>query len=57
MGYIPFRCPNCEGKRILADDDGTTYPCATCRGQGAVDPAHPPPKGMFDVLVKIFFGA
>jgi hypothetical protein len=57
MGYIPFRCPNCEGRRTLSDDDGTQYACATCKGQGTVDPAHPPPKGLLDVLMKIFFGA
>ena len=57
MGYIPFRCPTCEGQRNLADDDGTQYPCPTCKQQGVVDPAHPPPAGMLDVLVKILFGA
>jgi DnaJ-class molecular chaperone len=56
-GYVPFRCPTCEGKRQLADDDGTQYPCPTCKGHGSVDPAHPPHGGMVDVLMKIFFGA
>ena len=56
-GYVPFRCPTCEGKRSLRDDDGTEYPCPTCTGQGYVDPANPPPAGMLDVLTKIFFGA
>ena len=56
-GYIPFRCPTCDGRRTLTEEDGTTYECPTCRGQGVVDPAHPPPAGMWDVLTKIFFGA
>ena len=33
MGYVPFRCPNCDGQRTLADDDGSRYPCSTCRGR------------------------
>jgi DnaJ-class molecular chaperone len=56
-GYVPFRCPTCDGRRQLSDEDGTVYPCPTCRGQGVVDPANPPPAGMWDVLTKIFFGA
>lgn len=57
LGYVPFRCPTCEGQRTLADDDGMRFPCPTCKGDGAVDPAHPPPAGMWDVLTKILFGA
>lgn len=57
QGYVPFRCPTCQGTRTVKEEDGTTEPCPTCKGQGAVDPAHPPPAGMFDVLVKILFGA
>jgi DnaJ-class molecular chaperone len=53
-GYIPFRCPTCEGKGKLPESD---LPCATCKGEGNVDPANPPAKGMLDVLVKILFGA
>lgn len=56
-GYVPFYCPNCEGKRVLSDDDGTQFKCPTCKGEGVIDPAHPPTAGMFDVLMKIFFGA
>ena len=44
-------------RRNLTDEDGTTFPCPTCQGHGAVDPANPPPAGMWDVLTKIFFGA
>jgi hypothetical protein len=54
---MPFRCPNCDGQRTLPDEDGSRYPCPTCRGEGTVDPAHPPPAGMWDVLTKILFGA
>jgi len=56
-GYVPFRCPTCEGQRTLTEDDGTRFPCPTCKAQGNVDPAHPPPAGMLDVLTKILFGA
>ena len=57
QGYMPFRCPTCDGQRTLADDDGTRFPCPTCKAEGTVDPAHPPPAGMLDVLTKILFGA
>ena len=57
QGYMPFRCPTCEGQKVLADDDGTRFPCPTCKAEGNVDPAHPPPAGMWDVLTKILFGA
>ena len=57
-GYIPFLCPTCAGNKSLSDEDGSPpYPCPTCKAQGSVDPAHPPPAGMFDVLTKILFGA
>ncbi len=52
-GYIPFKCPTCEGKRKLDDDKA----CPTCRGQGAVDPADPPPAGWFDIMHKTLMGA
>lgn len=57
MGYLPFQCPTCEGKQKLADEDGATYICLTCKGQGMVDPANPPHGGLLDVLSKILFGA
>jgi hypothetical protein len=56
-GYVPFRCPTCEGRRNLTEEDGTVYACLTCKGAGQVDPAFPPPAGMWDVLTKILFGA
>ena len=56
-GYMPFKCPTCEGKKRLTDEDGASYPCITCQAQGYIDPANPPPAGMWDVLTKIFFGA
>lgn len=56
-GYVPFKCPTCEGQRQLTDDDGTVHSCKTCKGEGMVDPAFPPPHGMLDVLTKILFGA
>jgi len=57
MGYLPFQCPTCEGKQTLKEEDGTTYTCMTCNGQGMVDPANPPIGNILDVLSKIFFGA
>ncbi len=59
-GYQPFRCPNCEGKRLVADPSARNgqKPCPTCNGQGTIDPANPPAGGGFwDKLMKIFFGA
>ena len=56
-GYIPFRCPTCEGAGTLKDDDGVVFTCKTCNGQKSVDPAFPPPAGMWDILTKILFGA
>lgn len=57
MGYMPFNCPTCEGKRNLSDEDGTIFACMTCNGQGMVDPANPPNAGLLDILSKILFGA
>jgi hypothetical protein len=56
-GYMPFKCPTCDGERTLVEDDGTRFPCPTCKAEGIVDPAHPPPAGLLDVLTKILFGA
>ncbi len=56
MGYMPFKCPTCEGRGELSDD-GVTRQCMTCRASGSVDPANPPVAGMWDILSKILFGA
>lgn len=58
-GYQPFTCPNCEGSRAMVDPNkpDATMTCFTCKGSGKVDPALPPPGGMWDSLCKIFFGA
>ncbi len=59
MGWQPFPCPTCDGKRVLADasaPEGKTR-CFTCSGAGSVDPANPPSAGMWDDLCKILFGA
>ncbi|MEZ6140252.1 MAG: hypothetical protein R3B84_06755 [Zavarzinella sp.] len=55
-GFVPFVCPTCEGNKQLQEGDASLE-CRTCKGQGFVDPANPPPSGMIDVLVKILFGA
>ena len=56
-GYLPFQCPTCNGERFLTEDDGAHFDCPTCKATGVVDPAHPPPAGVLDVLTKILFGA
>ncbi len=57
MGYLPFKCPTCNGDREVVEEDGDRFPCPTCKATGHVDPAHPPPAGVLDVLTKILFGA
>lgn len=60
LGYQPFRCPTCEGKRTVPDPTGLgePEPCPTCQGLGRVDPMNPAaPTGLWDTLVKFFFGA
>lgn len=56
-GWMPFRCPTCEGKRAIDDPEVGPEPCPTCRGTGQVDPADPPTRGMLDVVWKALFGA
>lgn len=53
-GWMPFRCPTCEGTGRGA---GVDDKCPTCRGEGNVDPADPPTRGWFDVVYKSLFGA
>ncbi len=56
-GWMPFRCPTCEGRRTLDEPGVGPEPCPTCRGTGTVDPADPPARGMLDVIWKSLFGA
>ncbi|MBX9579812.1 MAG: hypothetical protein K2X87_05840 [Gemmataceae bacterium] len=56
-GWLPFRCPTCDGRGTLADPANGPEPCPTCRGTGTVDPADPPTRGMLDVIWKSLFGA
>lgn len=57
-GYLPFRCPTCEGKGWRNGDGGAEPDkCPTCRGNGTVDPADPPSRGMIDIIWKALFGA
>ena len=56
-GYIPFRCPTCEGKGRLEEPGLEPETCPTCRGTGTVDPADPPHHGLLDVIWKALFGA
>jgi hypothetical protein len=59
LGWQPFTCPMCEGKRTLADSQAPegAVRCFTCNGAGSIDPANPPSGGMWDDLCKILFGA
>jgi DnaJ-class molecular chaperone len=54
---MPFKCPTCEGTGKLVEPGEEPEKCPTCRGHGTVDPADPPPHGLFDVIWKALFGA
>jgi DnaJ-class molecular chaperone len=56
-GYLPFRCPSCQGKGTREEPGLDREKCPTCRGSGTVDPADPPHHGIFDVIWKALFGA
>lgn len=58
-GWQPFRCPNCSGARNIEDPTAPDNKkvCATCKGEGIIDPANPPATGFWDKLSKILFGA
>ncbi|MBY0512890.1 MAG: hypothetical protein K2P78_03145 [Gemmataceae bacterium] len=56
-GYLPFRCPTCEGRGRRDEPGQPPEPCPTCRGTGTVDPADPPGGGFLDVIWKALFGA
>ncbi len=59
LGWMPFTCPTCEGKREVTFE-GKTEPCFTCDGTGSVDPANPPrdttSRGFIRDIWRIFFG-
>lgn len=58
-GWLPFRCPTCQGTGEIADKGGPKR-CYTCEGAGTVDPANPPfdPgwKGLLRIGLKIMLG-
>lgn len=56
-GWLPFKCPTCDGRGWTEEPGVEREKCPTCRGTGTVDPADPPPHGMFDVIWKALFGA
>ena len=56
-GWMPFKCPTCDGKGRTAEAGVDPEKCPTCLGAGTVDPADPPTKGMLDVIWKALFGA
>ena len=56
-GWLPFKCPTCDGTGTLAEPGTEPEPCPTCRATGTVDPADPPTAGIADVLWKALFGA
>ena len=59
-GWIPFRCPTCQGARVLTHVSGAEKPCFTCMGAGGIDPGNPPIApgwwGALRVGWKTFFG-
>jgi hypothetical protein len=59
-GWMPFRCPTCEGKGVLTGGGPAPGPCFTCNRAGSVDPGYPPyAPGWWGGLRagwKIFFG-
>ncbi|VTR96417.1 unnamed protein product [Gemmata massiliana] len=59
-GWMPFRCPTCQGARNLPGSPNIETPCFTCAGTGGIDPANPPfAKGWWGALRvgwKAFFG-
>ena len=59
LGWQPFTCPTCEGKKVVADAGAPEgkITCKTCTGKGSVDPANPPSTSIWDALCKIFMGA
>jgi len=59
LGWQPFPCPMCEGKRWLPDPQAPEgkKKCPTCAGAGKIDPANPASGGLWDTLCKILLGA
>ncbi|MDY3556622.1 hypothetical protein R5W24_005790 [Gemmata sp. JC717] len=59
LGWMPFTCPTCEGRREMVVE-GKTERCSTCSGAGSVDPANPPrdtsTKGFMRDIWRIFMG-
>lgn len=60
QGWMPFRCPTCQGTRVVRNARGQEEACFTCQRAGTVDPANPPfdPgwRGTFRIAWKTFFG-
>ena len=54
-GWMPFKCPTCQGSGQLDGQD-----CVTCHRVRTIDPANPPPaegaKGFFRTAWQILFG-
>jgi hypothetical protein len=59
-GWIPFRCPTCEGEGRFESPAGERETCVTCLGAGTVDPAMPAFRGgvwgYLGYLCGIFLG-
>jgi hypothetical protein len=56
-GYLPFKCPTCNGAGWIEEPGLDREKCFTCLGNGTVDPADPPSKGLVDIIWKALFGA
>lgn len=59
-GWMPFRCPTCEGRRVVTNEEGQEERCFSCEGNGNVDPGYPAFTpgwlGAMRAGWKIFFG-
>lgn len=59
-GWLPFRCPTCEGAGVVRNGATAEAVCCTCDRAGSVDPGYPPYApgwlGSLRVGWKIFFG-
>lgn len=54
-GWMPFRCPTCNGTGRLTTPREPDEECPTCHWVGTVDPANSP-VSFLGKIRKIFFG-
>jgi DnaJ-class molecular chaperone len=51
-GWMPFRCPTCDGSRQMPGAGDARTKCVTCNGVGTVDPAKPAPLPGWKAVAK-----